>query len=76
MQWEHWREWVGAPNATWEVDGEKAGLVTQVGPLSFVNIDSAGHMVRNLFQMNMSMQYISMEVLKRYKESYACSDKF
>lgn len=45
MQWEHWREWVSAPNVTWNVDGEKAGLLTEVGPLSFLDLDGSGHMV-------------------------------
>ena len=29
----------------WEVEGEAAGTVTTAGPLTFLTVDAAGHMV-------------------------------
>ena len=45
LRWGRWREWVAAENATWVVEGEKAGVVTEVGPLAFLDVDASGHMV-------------------------------
>ena len=45
MQWAQWREWANAPNMTWSVGEKPAGEVTEVGPLSFLKIYDAGHMV-------------------------------
>lgn len=45
LKWSRSDEWAVAENKTWKVDGEKAGTVTEVGPLSFVVVNDAGHMV-------------------------------
>lgn len=45
LQWDQWREFAGAPNVTWAVGGTDAGTVTAVGPLTFLSIKDAGHMV-------------------------------
>jgi carboxypeptidase C (cathepsin A) len=45
LPWERSAEWAQAQDEAWEVDGETAGWVTEVGPLSFVRVADAGHMV-------------------------------
>ena len=46
LEWKGSKEWQGAENVTWVLEsGEEAGIVTQVGPLSFVSVKDAGHMV-------------------------------
>jgi hypothetical protein len=45
MQWERSAEWVDAKEQEWNVEGASAGSVTEVGPLSFVTVYDAGHMV-------------------------------
>lgn len=46
LEWKGSKEWKSAKNVTWRLDtGEEAGIVTQVGPLSFVSVKGAGHMV-------------------------------
>lgn len=45
LKWSGSEEWGNARNKTWKVDGKSAGLVTEVGPLSFVVVNDAGHMV-------------------------------
>ena len=59
MEWEKADDWAKAEDRDWVVDGAKAGVVKEVGPLSFVTVYDAGHMVRealgenvaNLFQI-------------------------
>ena len=38
-------QWAAAKEQEWVVDGESAGTAKAVGPLSFVKVDKAGHMV-------------------------------
>ena len=46
LEWKGSKEWQSAENVTWVLEsGEEAGIVTQVGPLSFVSVKDAGHMV-------------------------------
>lgn len=46
LEWERSKEWAQAQNVSWTLEsGEDAGIVTQVGPLSFVSVKGAGHMV-------------------------------
>lgn len=45
LSWSKSTEWPTANNVTWFVDGTKAGVVTEVGPLTFVSVKDAGHMV-------------------------------
>jgi len=44
MEWKRSDQWAAA-NVTWTVDGEDAGTVTEVGPLAFLSVSDAGHMV-------------------------------
>lgn len=46
MKWEGSEGWSGAEDLDWTVDGEAAGEFTKSGPLSFVKVFDAGHMVR------------------------------
>lgn len=45
LNWYGMDDWIRAEEETWSVDGEEAGTVTQAGPLSFVKVFGAGHMV-------------------------------
>jgi len=45
LEWKGSEEWEQADEATWYVDDEEAGTVTEAGPLSFVSVKDAGHMV-------------------------------
>lgn len=42
LQWGRAEEWAEAQDQTWEVDGQEAGQVSEVGPLSFVRVYDAG----------------------------------
>lgn len=46
LPWSGAAKWAAAKEEAWEVQGEEAGSVTAVGPLSFVKVFKAGHMVR------------------------------
>lgn len=45
MDWEHASEWRTTPAEVWEVEDERAGSVQAVEPLTYVKLDSAGHLV-------------------------------
>lgn len=45
LPWSGSEEWAAAKETTWSVDGEAAGSVTTVGPLTFLRVFDAGHMV-------------------------------
>ncbi len=46
LQWDQWREWASAENVTWATrNDDEAGVVTEVGPLTFLSVSGAGHMV-------------------------------
>lgn len=47
LPWHGAAKWPGAAEESWLVDGEQAGSVRAVGPLSFVRVFGAGHMVRS-----------------------------
>ena len=46
LPWGGAAEWAAAEDCDWHVGGEPAGSVRQSGPLSFVKVYDAGHMVR------------------------------
>ena len=48
LPWYGKGQWAAAKEQEWEVDGGSAGTVKAVGPLSFVKVDAAGHMVGTL----------------------------
>lgn len=45
LPWSGAERWAAAQEEVWSVDGAAAGTVTAVGPLSFVKVAQAGHMV-------------------------------
>jgi carboxypeptidase C (cathepsin A) len=45
LQWEGSSIWAAAERQDWVMDREPAGSVTEAGPLSFVEVYEAGHMV-------------------------------
>jgi carboxypeptidase C (cathepsin A) len=46
LPWYGKGQWAATTEQEWMVDGESAGTAKAVGPLSFVKVDAAGHMVR------------------------------
>ena len=54
MQWSGAEGWSAAEDLDWEEGGEPAGLFTKSGPLSFVKVFDAGHMVRPRFLLSLS----------------------
>lgn len=48
LPWYGKGQWAATTEQDWMVDGESAGTAKAVGPLSFVKVDAAGHMVRTL----------------------------
>ena len=45
MEWEGQADWLASPEVDWKVNGAKAGSIKASGPLSFVKVSGAGHMV-------------------------------
>ena len=45
MEWKGQSEWQASPETEWQVNGQHAGSVKAAGPLSFVKVSGAGHMV-------------------------------
>lgn len=45
LPWHDASRWALAADQSWEVEGGEAGTVKQVGPMSFVTVFQAGHMV-------------------------------
>ena len=45
MEWKGQADWLASPEVDWRVNGAKAGSVKAFGPLSFVKVAGAGHMV-------------------------------
>ena len=48
LPWYGKGQWAATTEQEWMVDGESAGTAKAVGPLSFVKVDAAGHMVGTL----------------------------
>lgn len=46
LPWAGAARWAAAADEAWVVRGKQAGTVRTVGPLSFVRVFEAGHMVR------------------------------
>ncbi|KAL6586445.1 Serine carboxypeptidase-like 49 [Orobanche minor] len=60
MEWSGQKEFVASSEVPFEVDGCEAGLLTSHGPLSFLKVHDAGHMVP------MDQPKASLEMLKRW----------
>ena len=56
LKWTGSEEWAAGSDVEWSVDGKPAGMVKTVGPLTFLRVYQAGHMVpfdqpQNAFNM-------------------------
>ncbi|EPS62211.1 hypothetical protein M569_12581, partial [Genlisea aurea] len=60
MEWSGREEFVSSPEVPFEVDSSEAGLLSSYGPLSFLKVHDAGHMVP------MDQPKASLEMLKRW----------
>eukprot|EP00262_Sarcandra_glabra_P005779 TRINITY_DN175_c1_g1_i1.p1 TRINITY_DN175_c1_g1~~TRINITY_DN175_c1_g1_i1.p1 ORF type:complete len:501 (+),score=82.01 TRINITY_DN175_c1_g1_i1:332-1834(+) len=60
MEWSGQEKFVGSPNVPFVVDGAEAGLLKSHGPLSFLKVHDAGHMVP------MDQPKAALEMLKRW----------
>ncbi|KAL2525887.1 Serine carboxypeptidase-like 49 [Abeliophyllum distichum] len=60
MEWSGQKEFVASSEIPFEVDGSKAGLLKSHGPLSFLKVHDAGHMVP------MDQPKASLEMLNRW----------
>jgi len=74
LEWKGSTQWSTAKNLTWHVDtGEEAGTVTEVGPLSFVSVKGAGHMVpmdQPKAALHMLTKFLNNERLSPEKGSF------
>lgn len=62
MEWSGQKEFVAAPTTPFSVDGVEAGLQKGHGPLIFLRVHNAGHMVP------MDQPKASIEMLKRWMQ--------
>ncbi|XP_073001208.1 serine carboxypeptidase-like [Typha latifolia] len=62
MEWSDQQEFVSSDEMPFLVDGEKAGVLKSHGPLSFLKVDNAGHMVP------MDQPKAALEMLKRWTQ--------
>ncbi|WOG87999.1 hypothetical protein DCAR_0207232 [Daucus carota subsp. sativus] len=60
MEWSGQKEFVASSEVPFEVDGSKAGLLRSHGPLSFLKVHDAGHMVP------MDQPKAALEMLRRW----------
>lgn len=60
MEWSGQKEFVASPEVPFEVNGSEAGLLRSHGPLSFLKVHDAGHMVP------MDQPKAALEMLKRW----------
>ncbi|XAR72139.1 Carboxypeptidase C [Bertholletia excelsa] len=62
MEWSGQKEFESSPEIPFEVDGSEAGIFKSYGPLSFLKVHDAGHMVP------MDQPKASLEMLKRWTQ--------
>ncbi|CAA0814436.1 Serine carboxypeptidase-like 49 [Striga hermonthica] len=60
MEWSGRKDFVASPEVPFEVDGSEAGLLKSHGPLSFLKVHDAGHMVP------MDQPKAALEMLRRW----------
>lgn len=74
LQWKGSEAWKTAKNAVWRLDsGEDAGIVKEVGPLSFVSVKGAGHMVpmdQPKAALEMITKFLNDQKLSKQSESF------
>ncbi|KAF6166945.1 hypothetical protein GIB67_037458 [Kingdonia uniflora] len=62
MEWSSQKQFVGSPTVPFVVDGAEAGQMKNYGPLSFLKVHDAGHMVP------MDQPKAALEMLKRWTQ--------
>ncbi|WJX27930.1 hypothetical protein P8452_16703 [Trifolium repens] len=62
MEWSGQKEFVASPEVPFTVDDSEAGLLKNYGPLSFLKVHDAGHMVP------MDQPKAALEMLKRWTQ--------
>ncbi|XP_043703124.1 serine carboxypeptidase-like [Telopea speciosissima] len=62
MEWSGQKEFVAASNVSFQVDGGEAGQMKSYGPLTFLKVHDAGHMVP------MDQPKAALEMLKRWTQ--------
>ncbi|KAF9674915.1 hypothetical protein SADUNF_Sadunf10G0177000 [Salix dunnii] len=62
MEWSGQKEFVASPEVPFEVSGSEAGVLKSYGPLAFLKVHDAGHMVP------MDQPEASLEMLKRWTQ--------
>ncbi|KAH7537131.1 serine carboxypeptidase-like [Ziziphus jujuba] len=63
MEWSGQKQFVASPEVPFLVDGSEAGVLKSYGPLSFLKVQDAGHMVP------MDQPKAALEMLKRWTQS-------
>ncbi|KAJ4834644.1 Serine carboxypeptidase-like 49 [Turnera subulata] len=62
MEWSGQKQFVAAPEVPFQVDGSEAGVLKTYGPVAFLKVHDAGHMVP------MDQPKASLEMLKRWTQ--------
>ncbi|CAN1747556.1 Serine carboxypeptidase-like 49 [Linum perenne] len=62
MQWSGQKKFVASPEISFKVDGSEAGVMKTHGPLTFLKVHNAGHMVP------MDQPKAAMEMLKKWTQ--------
>eukprot|EP01018_Ginkgo_biloba_P020482 Gb_30339 [translate_table: standard] len=70
MEWSGHQNFTTAPTKPFLVDDEEAGLITSYGPLSFLKVHDAGHMVP------MDQPKAALEMLKRWTKGSIIGENF
>ncbi|KAH9326159.1 hypothetical protein KI387_006337 [Taxus chinensis] len=68
MEWSGHEDFTKAPTKPFLVDDKEAGLITSYGPLSFLKVHDAGHMVP------MDQPKAALEMLKRWTQGSSLDD--
>ncbi|KAF5180328.1 Serine carboxypeptidase-like [Thalictrum thalictroides] len=68
MEWSGQKDFVGSPTVSFRVDGAEAGQLKSHGPLSFLKVHDAGHMVP------MDQPKAALEMLKRWTTGKLAAD--
>lgn len=62
MEWSGKKDFVSSSESSFVVDGDDAGVLKSHGPLSFLKVHNAGHMVP------MDQPKASLEMLRRFTQ--------
>ncbi|GAB4842925.1 Serine carboxypeptidase-like 48 [Ancistrocladus abbreviatus] len=68
MEWSGQKQFSAAPTVSFQVDGKEAGQLKSHGPLTFLKVHDAGHMVP------MDQPRASLEMLKRWTQGHLAAE--